>query len=204
MTNRAIKASAFLLTAAAVMAVCLPGPAYARSTAQHLERQKQAGEYSHSAIGTESASNTAAQKRIKDLFKNKPAPPPISGKRFGGPCRYTSYPGRCTIQSVRKTADSIHQKSVGGGPGYEGYDIKYKYTGRVPPRNRLAMRAIARTHAFRLTNSWYPGPEYIAKYAIVPGKTFACILKVIVKGACTPVVFYFPSIDSADYFEHGR
>ena len=54
---------------------------------------------------------------------------------------------------------------------------------------------------FLLTNSWYPGPEFIEKYGIEVDKQFDCSLQLITKGTCTPVIFEFRQIDAADYFE---
>lgn len=56
-------------------------------------------------------------------------------------------------------------------------------------------------HQLRLKNSWYPGPRFIKKYAIAPGKSFACTLRIITRGTCTPILFDLPKIDTADYSE---
>ena len=58
-----------------------------------------------------------------------------------------------------------------------------------------------REYILMLTNSWYPGPKFLEKYRIKVGKSFECYLKVIIRGTCTLVLFYFPTIDLSDYFE---
>jgi hypothetical protein len=98
----------------------------------------------------------------------------------------------------------MHQKTVGGGPGYEGYEIKFRFAGPTSADNALEKQALEREHELRLTNSWYPGPRFLEKYDISVGKRFACTLKVIQMGACSPVVFEFSAIDLTDYLESRR
>ena len=52
--------------------------------------------------------------------------------------------------------------------------------------------------------SWYPGPRYIEKYHLSQNHTMPAVLKVRTSGACTPMLFAFPGIDLADYFERVR
>lgn len=126
---------------------------------------------------------------------------PAKGQ-IGGGCAYESYTGTCTITAVSKTKASASQKTIAGGPGYAGFDVKFKYVGEAPNDNVLVRQALGRQHDLRLANSWYPGPRFLAKYAIAPGKAFGCALKVIRTGSCTPTVFQFSAIDQTDYFEH--
>jgi hypothetical protein len=130
------------------------------------------------------------------------APVMTAKGQIGGGCAYESYPGTCTITAVSKTKASINQKNLAGGAGYEGFDVKFKYAGEAPNDNVLVRQALSRQHDLRLANSWYPGPRFLAKYAIAPGKAFGCALKVIRTGSCTPTVFQFSGIDQTDYFEH--
>ncbi len=122
--------------------------------------------------------------------------------QIGGGCAYESFPGTCTITAVSKTPVSISQQTIAGGPVYAGFDVKFKYAGEAPNDNALVRQALGRQHDLRLANSWYPGPRFLAKYAIAPGKAFGCALKVIRTGSCTPTVFQFSAIDQTDYFEH--
>lgn len=120
--------------------------------------------------------------------------------QIGGACSYAAYPGTCRIVAVGKTPASIAQRTIVGGPGYEGFEVTFAYasTGAAPPA------AAQRSHRLTLTNSWYPGAKFLAKYDIRPGQHFACTLKVITRGACTPLLFDFPTVDRSDYFETGR
>lgn len=124
------------------------------------------------------------------------------GERVGGACRYVDHPGMCTIDGVERTADSIAQASVNGGPGYEGLCVTFSYAGVDVGDDPLARRALSERHELRLTNSWYPGPRFLARYGIAAGKSFACTLSVIAKGTCTPLTFEFLGVDRADYFEN--
>lgn len=121
--------------------------------------------------------------------------------QVGGPCAYDSYPGACTIATVSKTEASISQKSIAGGPGYEGFDVAFSYAGEAPQDNPLVRQALSRRRDLLLANGWRPGPRFLEKYAIAPGKVFGCALDVIKSGSCTPTLFRFPAIDQADYFE---
>lgn len=127
--------------------------------------------------------------------------PPTAKGQVGGPCAYDSYPGACTIAGIAKTPASIAQKTLGGGPGYEGFSVAFTYAGEAPRANALARQALDRPHEFLLANGWRPGPRFLEKYAIAKGKTFDCELKVIRTGSCTPTLFEFPAIDQTDYFE---
>jgi hypothetical protein len=149
------------------------------------------------------ASGDDAKSRAQELFKSRPTALPATSKRIGAPCSYSSHAGRCSILSVQKTGASMQQKSIGGGPGYEGYEIKFRFAGTTPADNKLAKQTMEREHELRLANSWHPGPGFLQKYGIAAGKAFSCTLKVINKGACSPVAFEFPAIDLADYFERG-
>jgi len=121
--------------------------------------------------------------------------------RLGGRCAYDNYRGQCRIVSVKKTAASMRQATVGGSAGYEGYDVRFTYSGDLPDDSALARHARDQEHRLRLTNPWYPGPRYLKKYGIAEGQRFACTLKVRTKGSCAPFLFDFPAIDQRDYFE---
>ena len=44
----------------------------------------------------------------------------------------------------------------------------------------------------------------VEKYGVRPGAALPCVLRVITSGTCTPLLFEFPGIDLADYFETGK
>lgn len=128
-------------------------------------------------------------------------PGAVKADRVGGACRYVEHPGTCTVDSIERTADSIAQASLNGGPGYEGLRVIFSYAGADPGDDPLVRRALNDRHELRLPNSWYPGPRFLARYSIATGKSFACTLSVIAQGTCTPLTFDFPAVDRTDYFE---
>jgi hypothetical protein len=129
------------------------------------------------------------------------ADPGTSERKLGGQCTYAEHPGTCTILSVEKTSDSIAQASLNGGPGYEGLAVTFAYAGADAGGDALVQQAIEGRHELRLMNSWFPGPRFLERYGIAAGKSFACTLKVITRGTCTPTIIDFPAIDRANYFE---
>lgn len=124
-----------------------------------------------------------------------------TGFREGGPCTYASYEGGAEIVRVAQTPASRAQSNVIGGPGYQGYEVWFRFIPRPGISNRAVEPIVGREHLFVLQNGWYVGPRYLEKYGIQPGEIYPCILKLIEKGACSPVVFEFEVIDSRDYFE---
>lgn len=125
----------------------------------------------------------------------------------GGPCEYESFTGKCEIALAGKTIESLAQKESEGGPGYEGYEVKYRF---IPSRPLNTEKIgwvkdideiINKEYTLLLANSWYPGKKFIEKYGIKQGAVFDCELSLITKGTCSPVVFKFGSIDTTDYFE---
>lgn len=124
--------------------------------------------------------------------------------RLGGPCDYAEYPGEAAIVSVEQTERSREQKQAAGGPGYEGYEIRFRFTPASTVEPEWARRAAERDHIFQLANSWYPGPRYLEKYGITEGKRYSCTLQVITRGTCTPILFDIAGLPRDDYFESGR
>lgn len=122
---------------------------------------------------------------------------------LGGKCTYESYPGACEIVSVLKTEESAHQAEVGGGPGYEGYEVSFVFKPDEPMNltENWDELVFGRDHLLQLCNSWYPGPRFLEKYNITEDAVFDCTLKLITGGTCSPIVFEFDEIDVCDYFE---
>jgi len=120
--------------------------------------------------------------------------------RAGGPCLYASFSGRALITKITQTPASKEQAQIRGGPGYEGYEVWFRFVpdAELPERARYALD---REHLFTLYNSWYVGPRYVEKYGLASGKAFLCTLKSIQSGPCSPIDFEFPTLDRGDYFE---
>jgi len=135
------------------------------------------------------------------------APPEVSKPaptRTDGRCTYRDVPGTCTIVSVAKTAASAGQAGIAGGPGYDGLDIRFAYKSDKRTHDPRVMQAMQRHHGLRLANSWYPGPLFVEKYRLTPGRNFACRLRLISEGSCTPVLFDIAGVNATDYFETAR
>jgi hypothetical protein len=114
----------------------------------------------------------------------------------GGPCQYKAYPGRAAILSVQKQEGQTQD----GAPDADAYEVKFSFT----PGEEIEedwVRVEGKEHLLLLTNSSFPGPRFLKRYGIEPGKCFECYLKVITRGTCTPVLFDFPYIDLSDYSE---
>ena len=122
---------------------------------------------------------------------------------IGGGCSYDDYPGACEIVSILKTDESAHQAEVGGGPGYEGYEVSFVFSPDEPMNltEDWENLVFGGAHLLQLCNSWYPGPRFLEKYNITEGAVFDCTLKLIAGGTCSPIIFEFEDIDRCDYFE---
>jgi len=114
----------------------------------------------------------------------------------GGPCDYAVYPGKATFLEVAPAKPEY-------GEPYRPYAVTYRFTPDAP----LAVQGIheeGKILKFTLANGALPGRAFLDKYGIAPGKRFPCELLVIRKGTCTPLLYRFPGIDPADYFEWGK
>ena len=116
----------------------------------------------------------------------------------GGPCEYRQYKGRAMIASIAKKEmrKNYSEPSV-------SYEVKFSFFPEEEIEETYG-QVEGRKYILMLTNSQYPGPEFLEKYGIEAGKSFKCYLKVITRGTCTPVLFDFPTIDLGDCFEHKR
>lgn len=128
----------------------------------------------------------------------------LKGRPLGGPCEYRSYQGTATMTRIEKTERSRAQKENTGGPGYEGYEIWFRFSTAEPIEEKWAAKSAGKEHIFLLSNSWHPGRRYIEKYALLTGAEYPCSMKVITRGTCTPVIFEFPTLKRDDYFESRR
>ena len=82
--------------------------------------------------------------------------------------------------------------------------MHYTFTPKAPIADINTQAWVERDQIIQLANSWYPGPRYLEKYAIVKGKTFPAVLKVLSQGTCSPYVIDLPDLDLTDYFEFDR
>lgn len=119
-------------------------------------------------------------------------------ERVGGPCRYESYPGTATFMDVK--AWQPESPTAGVPTPYAPLTVTFQFVPNQPITDVPLYRPGA-VHTFTLINSMPPGPRFADKYGIKACATVPCELRVIREGTCTPVVFEFPGIDRADYFE---
>jgi hypothetical protein len=112
--------------------------------------------------------------------------------------------GKVEIIRVEITDKSRAQSTVLGGPGYEGYEVWFKFVPENEIRDERLEKVISKEHEFRLANSWYVGKRYLEKYGITPGKIYPCLLKILIRGTGTPVIFEIEGLDKKDYFESRR
>jgi len=110
--------------------------------------------------------------------------------RVGGPCEYNQYRGKARIVSVTRMAEQQQ--------GREKFEVKFNFLPEEEIKESFA-RVEGREFLLLLTNSTYPEGLFLERYQIKTGKIFDCILKVIRKGTCTPMLFEFPGINLSDY-----
>lgn len=120
----------------------------------------------------------------------------------GSCCTYVSYAGNAEIVKIARTSASVTQAAVLGGPGYEGYEVWFRFIphkGVYIPIERQS--SVTRLYLFTLQNSWYAGSRYLEKYHIKVGETYPSELKFLTKGTCAPVICELKTLDRTDYFE---
>ncbi|MFU2211044.1 hypothetical protein [Solidesulfovibrio sp. C21] len=123
----------------------------------------------------------------------------VAATRVGGPCTYADFPGKAVIVAV--TPRPAKTPAAGGIPTpYPAFDVTYTFTPDTPIAGE-PLYTPGRTHTLTLVNGMAPGPGFLQKYGLAPGKVFPCRLRIIRQGTCTPVLFTFPGIDQSDYFE---
>ena len=122
---------------------------------------------------------------------------PAERRVVGGPCEYRAYRGHAKIISIRNK----ELRANADGPSNVVYEVKFSFTPHEEIREGYG-QVEGKEYLLLLANSSYPGPRFLKKYEIKPGKTFECYLKVITRGTCTPVLFDFPAIDLNDYSEN--
>jgi hypothetical protein len=109
--------------------------------------------------------------------------PPI----VGGSCEYKHYKGTAEVVSVTLI-----------GSGEETLQDEYEVKCVFHPREEIKEQfAQATTKEFLLFghNGQNPRRHFIEQHGIRVGKQIECVLKVIIRGTCTPVMFEFPWAD---------
>ena len=114
-----------------------------------------------------------------------------SSLKVGGPCEYKDYKGNAEIVSVQKIEPNSASTSI--KQPNESYKVTYFFY----PENKIQETFVhveSRYFVLLLPDSSYPDPLFIQRNDINPGKKLDCVLKVITKGACNPMVFKFPTL----------
>jgi hypothetical protein len=114
-----------------------------------------------------------------------------SPRVVGGPCEYKDYRGKAEIVSMQKLEEGTgHLKEV---QSTELYKIMYRFTPEIKIHEPFDQME-SRDFVLLMDDSTYPDLEFINKNKIDVGKRYDCLLKVITKGACTPLIFRFPTL----------
>ncbi len=96
----------------------------------------------------------------------------------GGPCQYKEYPGHAVIHGVEESRD--------------GLEIRFFFL----PETEVTDQLFQADKAYLLLDPRGRRPEhgFARKKDLQPGSILDCRLRLIVKGACTPVLFDFPGL----------
>jgi hypothetical protein len=104
--------------------------------------------------------------------------------KLGGPCAYESYPGVAEILSVKELpADKA--------TGRRRFEARFAFFPDREVKQNFA-RTEGREFLFFLDFSRYPDEKDVEAYGLQAGAKVKGIMRVIVKGTCTPVMFDFP------------
>jgi len=112
---------------------------------------------------------------------------PRPAPTVGGHCEYKTYRGEAEIVSVKHTKDSG-----------KNFEVRFVFQTDETIKEKHGY-VEGKENVLLMSNSSYPGRQFLRKYGIDKGKRFECRLKVITRGSCSPVLFDFPSINLNDY-----
>jgi len=112
-----------------------------------------------------------------------PSPPIV-----GGPCEYKSYRG---------TAEVVSVTLIGPGEetGQDEYEVRCVFHAREEIKEPFA-RVTASEFLLSADSGENPRRFFIEQHDIRVGRHIECVLKVIVRGTCTPVMFELPWAES--------
>jgi hypothetical protein len=119
--------------------------------------------------------------RVELLFASETL---MTGERLvGGPCEYKVYSGAARIVSVQEHSSSLHTVN-------KQYEVLFTFQ----PDNVITESFVqTEGRTFSLEDDFkQPDQEFVRRYGISQGSIHPCVIKVIVRGTCTPVIFEFP------------
>jgi len=100
----------------------------------------------------------------------------------GGRCQYRQYRGTAEIVSVRRIGETEK------GPGE--YRVEFVFHSQEEITESFA-QVVGTIFPLEL-NGRDPDELFIEQHGIKTGRNIKCVLKVIVRGTCTPLMFEFP------------
>ena len=104
-------------------------------------------------------------------------------RSVGGQCEYKAYSGSARIVSVKE----MPQPS---GASEKKFEILFTFHS-----DQTIVESFARTEGEKfslLDDNACPSQAFIRQHGIALESVFPCVMKVIVRGACTPILFEFP------------
>jgi hypothetical protein len=107
----------------------------------------------------------------------------------GGPCEYKPYRGAAEVVSVTKIGSAENRWQ-------DEYEVKCSFHPQEPIEEPFAQTA-AREFRLLVDNGANPIRRFIEQYDIKVGERIPSVLRVIVRGTCTPVLFEYPWTGSA-------
>lgn len=113
---------------------------------------------------------------------------PMSGKSvLGGPCEYKLYPGVArvvSIEEIRPSSNAMVKK----------YEIRFSFQPNQPVAESFA--TTEGKEFSLLDDNSVPDQTFVDRHDISMNKVFPCVMKVIVRGTCTPTIFEFPTFEN--------
>ncbi len=114
----------------------------------------------------------------------------ITEKRLvGGPCEYKSYSGSATIVSIQESIPTSEAKC-------KHYEILFSFH-----TDQMIDESFVKTEKKNyslLDKNMLPDQTFVTENGITVNRVFPCVMKVIVRGTCTPVMFEFPTFQRSE------
>ena len=105
---------------------------------------------------------------------------------IGGPCEYKLYKGSARIISIKKTGE-------GGNPSHDRYEVKFIFSPEGKITESFA-QVDDKEFLLQLDSMRDFRALTLKQNGIRIGALLDCMMKVITRGTCTPVLFGFPSL----------
>ncbi len=113
----------------------------------------------------------------------------IRSEKIGGPCEYKDYKGIALIVSIQKAKQSFRINDSGGS--VDLFEVMFHFYSNEKIEKSFVNYECMSFMLLKPDNS-LPDCDFLKKYSIAPGKKLECIIKIITKGSCNPIIFHFP------------